>query len=85
MTASAHPDNGLHPAEEPLPPPRPVALDTQTWREIAHLLTNLPVGMVGFLYISVCIYLSALLSVTVVGLPLLAISLLGCRRLGRFE
>jgi signal transduction histidine kinase len=41
--------------------------------------------MVGFLYISVCIYASALLSVTVVGLPLLALTLLGCRQLGRFE
>ncbi|MFC4492560.1 sensor domain-containing protein, partial [Streptomyces ovatisporus] len=68
-----------------LPPPRAVALGAQTWREIAHLLTNLPVGLVGFVYISVCIYVSALLSVTVVGLPLLAFTLLGCRQLGRFE
>ncbi|SCK58893.1 Signal transduction histidine kinase, partial [Streptomyces sp. WMMB 714] len=68
-----------------LPPPRAVALGGQTWREIAHLLSDLPVGIVSFTYISVCIYASAALSVTVIGLPLLAFTLLGCRQLGRFE
>jgi signal transduction histidine kinase len=85
MTARAHPDHGSHREDEALPPPRPVALEPQTWREIAHLLSNLPVGIVGFVYIAVCIYFSAMLSITVVGLPLLALTLLGCRHLGRFE
>jgi signal transduction histidine kinase len=91
MTARAHPDHGSDREDrdsredEALPPPRPVALEPQTWREIAHLLSNLPVGIVGFVYIAVCIYLSAVLSITVIGLPLLALTLLGCRHLGRFE
>ncbi|WP_181766912.1 sensor histidine kinase [Streptomyces albidus (ex Kaewkla and Franco 2022)] len=85
MTASANPDQDPHIEGDPLPPPRPVALDPQTWREIAHLLSNLPVDILGFLYIAVCIYLSGLLSVTVVGIPLLALTLLGCRQLGRLE
>ena len=85
MTARANPGQDPHSEDDSLPPPRPVALDPQTWREIAHLLSNLPVDVLGFLYISVCIYASALLSVTVVGLPLLALTLVGCRRLGRLE
>ena len=88
MTARAHPDHGSDREDredEALPPPRPVALEPQTWREIAHLLSNLPVGIVGFVYIAVCIYLSAVLSVTVIGLPLLALTLLGCRHLGRWS
>ncbi|MGH3313625.1 MAG: sensor domain-containing protein, partial [Streptomyces sp.] len=96
MTASTHPhgstdDQDVHGAQEfldagdgRLPPPRPV-FSAQTWREVAHLLSNLPVDLLCFVYISVCIYAGALLSVTVVGLPLLALGLLGCRGLGRLE
>ncbi len=74
----AEPDEGA------LPPPRP-PLDARTWCEIGYLLANLPVGLVGFLYVTTCLYVSAALSVTVVGLPLLALGLLGCRALGRGE
>ncbi|NLU72498.1 sensor histidine kinase [Streptomyces sp. HNM0575] len=87
MTASAHPSGpggtGDH-GEERLPPPAPV-LGAQTWREIAHLLCNMPVGVAGFVYVTVCICASAGLSFTLIGLPLLALTLLGARGLGRFE
>ncbi|MEC4018844.1 sensor histidine kinase [Streptomyces sp. H27-D2] len=70
--------------DDRLPPPR-APLSAQTWREISHLLANLPVGVIGFAYISLWIYAGVLLSVTVVGLPLLALGLLGSRLIGRLE
>ncbi|MBR7676311.1 sensor domain-containing protein, partial [Streptomyces daliensis] len=87
MTASPFPSprgDATRADRLPLPPPR-APLHAQTWREIAHLLSNLPVDVLGFVYIAVSIYASVLLSVTVVGLPLLALSLLGCRQLGKAE
>ncbi|WP_069814467.1 sensor histidine kinase [Streptomyces sp. TP-A0874] len=72
------------PATERLPPPRP-PLSAQCWREIAHLLVNLPSGVLAFVYVSAWLYAGALLSLTVVGLPLLAVGLLEVRRYGRFE
>ncbi|WP_370419807.1 sensor histidine kinase [Streptomyces sp. QH1-20] len=75
------PDGG---SGERLPPARP-AFGGQTWREIAHLLLNLPEGIVGFVYVSVWLYVGVGLSVTVIGLPLLALGLMGARYVGRFE
>ncbi|WP_345748181.1 sensor domain-containing protein [Streptomyces sp. ODS28] len=69
---------------ERLPPPRG-ALEARTWREIAHLLANMPVDMAGFVLLSVCLWVSVGLSVTVIGLPLLALTLAGCRQAGRLE
>ncbi|MBP2403610.1 Oxygen sensor histidine kinase NreB [Streptomyces netropsis] len=69
---------------ERLPPARP-AFGGQTWREIAHLLLNLPEGIVGFVYVSVWLYVGVGLSITVIGLPLLALGLMGARYVGRFE
>ncbi|MBB5122818.1 sensor histidine kinase [Streptomyces eurocidicus] len=66
-------------------PPARFAFDARTWREVAHLLLDLPVGLLGFVYVSVWLYAGALLSVTVVGLPMLAAGLLGMRALGRWE
>ncbi|MEU7648432.1 sensor histidine kinase [Streptomyces huasconensis] len=69
---------------EPLLPAR-FAYDTRTWQEITHLLVNLPVGIAGFVYAVCTLSLGAGLTVTVVGLPLLAVGLLGARALGRAE
>jgi signal transduction histidine kinase len=69
---------------EPLPPPR-FAYDSVTWKEIAHLLLNLPEAIAGFVYVVTMLSVGLGLSVTVIGLPLLAMGLLGCRMLGRFE
>ncbi|MEU4685260.1 sensor histidine kinase [Streptomyces xinghaiensis] len=61
------------------------AYGAQTWREIAHLLANLPLGVAGFTYVSVWLYAGAALSVTVIGLPVLALGLLGARQFGKLE
>ncbi|MFH8931523.1 sensor histidine kinase [Streptomyces pristinaespiralis] len=79
MTASiTAPDNDR-------PPPARFAFDRHTWKEIAHLLANLPTALLGFVYVTVTISVGAGLSVTVVGLPLLALVLMGARGIGRAE
>ncbi|RDL09313.1 histidine kinase [Streptomyces sp. HB202] len=72
------------PDPDRLPPAR-FALDRWTWREIAYLLANLPVAVVGFVYTVVVISVGAGLSVTVIGLPLLVGGLQGARLLGGLE
>ncbi|GAA2410105.1 sensor domain-containing protein [Streptomyces glaucosporus] len=67
-----------------LPPPRP-PLGAPTVKEIAHLLLNLPLDVLGFVYVCAWFFCGALLSVTVVGLPVLVLGLVGCRRLGALE
>ncbi|MEV5146600.1 sensor domain-containing protein [Streptomyces sp. NPDC052727] len=72
--------DGLH----RLPPPRP-AYDAHTWKEIAYLLLNLPVALFGFTYAVTVLVAGGTLTLTVIGLPLLALSLLGARQLGKLE
>ncbi|MER5870380.1 sensor domain-containing protein [Streptomyces sp. NPDC002044] len=67
------------------PPPVRPAFDAVTWKEIAHLLGNLPVSLAGFVYTVVMVSVSGGLSVTAVGLPLLAGGLFLSRQLGRLE
>ncbi|MFS4093244.1 sensor histidine kinase [Streptomyces sp. AF1A] len=67
-----------------LPPPR-FAYDAHTWKEIAHLLLNLPVTVFGFVYAVTVLSTGGALTVTAIGLPLLALSLLGARQLGKLE
>ena len=69
---------------ERLPPLR-LALDGQTWREIAHLLANLPMALIGFIYVVTVLFTGAGLTVTVIGFPLLAAGLMGARQLGKVE
>ncbi|MER5716852.1 sensor domain-containing protein [Streptomyces sp. NPDC002132] len=71
-------------SEDRLPPPR-FAYDAQTWKEIAHLLANLPMSIVGFGYGFTALMVGAVLALTAVGLPVLALGLLGARLIGRFE
>jgi signal transduction histidine kinase len=71
--------------EDEGPPPARLALDGYTWREIAHLLANLPMSLVGFTYVVTVLFTGAGLTVTVIGLPLLAVGLLGARQLGKLE
>ncbi|GAA2076139.1 sensor domain-containing protein [Streptomyces albiaxialis] len=91
MTASplrSEPDAPAAPAGsgdvEPLPPPR-AALSAQTCREIAHLLVNAVVDTVAFVYVVTLLWTGTFLSVTTIGLPLLAVGLLGARQIGKFE
>ncbi|MET7286228.1 sensor domain-containing protein [Streptomyces sp. NPDC005573] len=66
-------------------PPARFAYDVHTWKEIAHLLLNLPVAVLGFVYVFSAVLVSGVLTLTVVGLPLLAACLLGARQLGKLE
>ncbi|WP_327695319.1 sensor histidine kinase [Streptomyces sp. NBC_00459] len=76
--ASAEPEG------DRLPPVR-FALEPHTWKEIAHLLANLPMALFGFVYVVTVVSTGAFLTLTVVGLPMLAAGLMGARLLGRFE
>ncbi|MEU8466003.1 sensor domain-containing protein [Streptomyces sp. NPDC029003] len=76
MTAN---DQALSP-----PPVRPV-FDAVTWKEIAHLLGNFPLALIGFTYTVFMVATAGGLSVTAVGLPLLACGLYVSRQLGRLE
>ncbi|MEU6576055.1 sensor domain-containing protein [Streptomyces sp. NPDC046805] len=66
-------------------PPARFAYDAHTWKEIAHLLVNLPVALFGFTYVVTVLFVSGMLTATVVGFPLLAGTLLGARQLGKAE
>ncbi|WP_432248305.1 sensor histidine kinase [Streptomyces sanyensis] len=76
--------DGYAPGEDAPPPVRHV-LDRRTFRELSFLLLDLPAGLLGFVYAVVTLSVGAGLSVTVVGLPLLAGGLAGARLLGRLE
>ncbi|MFD5439336.1 sensor histidine kinase [Streptomyces tendae] len=71
-------------AGDRLPPAR-FAYDRHTWKEIAHLLANLPAALLGFIYVVTMLSVGVGLTVTVIGLPLLAVGLRGARQLGRLE
>ncbi|MFF3451806.1 sensor histidine kinase [Streptomyces sp. NPDC002667] len=73
------------PSDGDRPPAVRLALDPRTWREISHLLVNLPASIVGFVYVVTMLATGAGLAVTVVGLPLLAAGLRGSRLLGKLE
>ncbi|MEV5484997.1 MULTISPECIES: sensor histidine kinase [Streptomyces] len=70
--------------DAPPPPPRAL-LSGPMWREIAYLLANFPLGVAAFVLVLVWLTLGIGLSITVVGLPLLATGLLACRQYGRLE
>lgn len=74
-----------HETYDDTPPPVRLAYDASTWKEIAHLLANLPMALIGFVYVVVLVFTGAGLSVTVIGLPLLAVGLVGARQLGKLE
>ncbi|WP_345038923.1 sensor histidine kinase [Streptomyces sannanensis] len=82
---TADPRHETRPYDPDRPPPARLAYDGHTWKEIGHLLVNLPMALLGFVYVSVLVYTGVALSVTVIGLPLLAAGLLGARQLGKVE
>ncbi|MGW3663517.1 sensor histidine kinase [Streptomyces sp. NPDC005141] len=82
ITPASPPDD---PSEDDRPPTVRFALEPQTWKEISHLLVNLPASIVGFVYVVTMLATGAGLAVTVVGLPLLAAGLRGSRQLGKAE
>ncbi|WP_284576271.1 sensor histidine kinase [Streptomyces sp. 2P-4] len=72
-------------ADDDRPPPVRPALGAVTWKEIAHLLANLPASLVGFVWTLTMVATAGGLSVTVVGVPLLAAGLAVSRMVGRWE
>ncbi|MEU9956712.1 sensor domain-containing protein [Streptomyces sp. NPDC050982] len=80
ILATDTPDGGTE-----RPPPARFAYDRHTWKEIAHLLANLPVSLVGFTYVVTVLFTGAFLTLTVIGFPLLAAGLMGARQLGKLE
>ncbi|MEV6205352.1 sensor domain-containing protein [Streptomyces sp. NPDC051771] len=85
MTAD-HPSPSA-PAVAAVDPParRRTAYGKETWKEISFLLLNLPTALVGFVYSVTTVAVGVALSVTVIGLPLLAAGLAGARGIGRSE
>ncbi|MEU7025284.1 sensor domain-containing protein [Streptomyces sp. NPDC046275] len=67
------------------PPPARLAYGRHTWKEVAHLLADLPCALAGFVYAVVTVALGVGLSVTVIGLPLLALGLAGARGMASAE
>jgi signal transduction histidine kinase len=51
----------------------------RTWRETAYLLIDLAVGVVGFTFVITGLSLGVGLLITLIGLPVLGLTLLGCR------
>ncbi|MBP0455698.1 MULTISPECIES: sensor histidine kinase [unclassified Kitasatospora] len=54
------------------------------WRQAGQLMLNLPLGIAGFVFTVVTLSVGLALSVTVIGLPLLAAGLAGTRAMGGF-
>lgn len=54
------------------------------WRQAGQLMLNLPLGIAGFVFTVTTLCVGLALSVTVIGLPLLAAGLAGCRGMGGF-
>ncbi|MFI0821388.1 sensor histidine kinase [Streptomyces sp. NPDC021098] len=70
---------------ERLPRPPAFAYPAQTWKEISHLLLNLPLGVFGFVYALMWLAVGVGMAVTIGGLPVLALGLLGSRWFARCE
>src|SRR5919109_2638029 len=51
--------------EQPSLPPARFAYDRHTWKEIVHLLANLPLSLLGFTYVAVVLFTGAMLTLTV--------------------
>ncbi|MBA0054053.1 sensor histidine kinase [Streptomyces sp. AJS327] len=86
---------GGSPAGEPALPagPRRSAVATvllapvsgRTWREYLYVLTSFPFAILSFVYALVTLMLGVGLLITFIGIPVLAVSLLGCRVIGWME
>ena len=61
------------------------AFGTRTWLRTLHLLADLPVGVAAFTVAATAVSLSAGLALTLVGVPLLVLTLVAARCYGRFE
>ncbi|MFE6738849.1 sensor histidine kinase [Streptomyces tubercidicus] len=85
MTESSRPSAAADAPDGASPPPPRAPLSGTTWREIAYLLANFPLGVVAFAVLMVWVGAGVGLSVIVITLPLLATGLRACRLYGRLE
>lgn len=85
MTESSRPSAAEDALDDASPPPPRAPLAGATWREIAYLLANFPLGIAAFVVLVVWLTLGIGLSITVIGLPLLALGLTVCRQYGKLE
>ncbi|MFE9144284.1 sensor histidine kinase [Streptomyces tubercidicus] len=85
MTESSRPSAAADALDGASPPPPRGPLSGTTWREIAYLLANFPLGVVAFAVLMVWVGAGVGLSVIVITLPLLATGLRVCRLYGRLE
>ncbi|MFE4868882.1 sensor histidine kinase [Streptomyces sp. NPDC056682] len=68
-----------------LPPALRAPFEGRTFREFAHLLLSLPIGIVLFVWSVTLVSVSAGLLITFLGIPLMAAGLMGCRAFGVVE
>ncbi|MFF9786109.1 sensor histidine kinase [Streptomyces nigrescens] len=85
MTESSRPSAAEDALDGASPPPPRAPLSATTWREIAYLLANFPLGIAAFAVLMVWVLLGVGLSVIVITLPLLVTGLMACRQYGRLE
>lgn len=55
------------------------------WRELAYLVVSYVLGTIGIAYVATVVYGGALLVITVIGLPLVGVAVLGARLFGRAQ
>ena len=83
---AAEPHGPAKPYEPTTGPYRPAALrplfERRIWSETCFLLLALPIGVAGIIWLVCTLLLGVATSITLVGLPIVATSLAGARRLG---
>jgi signal transduction histidine kinase len=57
----------------------------RAWVELLYAAIGLPLGIAGIIYAIVSLYIGVGLSITIVGIPLLALAVLGARQAGRLH
>uniref|UniRef100_A0AAU2VIL0 histidine kinase n=1 Tax=Streptomyces sp. NBC_00003 TaxID=2903608 RepID=A0AAU2VIL0_9ACTN len=68
-----------------LPPALRAPFEARTFREFGYLLLSLPISIVLFVWAVTAMSVSAGLLVTFIGIPLMAVALMGCRAFGVME
>ncbi|MFB7743116.1 sensor histidine kinase [Streptomyces sp. NPDC056132] len=68
-----------------LPPVLRAPFEGRTFREFGYLLLSLPISVVLFCWAVPMVSASAGLLITFIGIPLMAVALMGCRGLGMLE
>ncbi|RDG39477.1 sensor histidine kinase, partial [Streptomyces corynorhini] len=78
-------DYASQPRPRLLPQVLRAPVEGRAWRELGYVLLSLPISTVLFAYAITMISLSAGLLVTFLGVPVLALGLVGCRGFGALE